>query len=420
MLEGLCRSAVCAALLWLLWIALAPDRQASPEWANSSSLAGALIRWSTSLTPERVTVELDSLPSGEQRDWLAALAAAGSRVHWNGSSLLPIAASAEPRADPNGGVEVRVAAPALQAIVLSDELGTLDSTAVQRTGAVFSLPSTPHLVAATVRGQTALAAVQDSLELRPILVLGDAGWEAKFTVAALEEHGWKVETHLKVSPKGDVLQGKLGPLDTSRYSAVIALDTSTVHERDRITRFVRQGGGLILGPGPGSARAFATLATGRAGKLIPEQPLLPGSPDPRRVLAFRPVAELKSDAIPLQYRATVASVIARRVGLGRVVQIGYGDVWRWRMGGAAGAADAHRAWWAALVTAVAHAGRTERAPPSPDAAPYASLFDRLGPPSPSDHLDTSAVPTPWSWWMFVSLVAALLLEWGSRRLRGVK
>ena len=85
---------------------------------------------------------------------------------------------------------------------------------------------------------------RDSLALKPVLVLGAAGWESKFTIAALEERGWRVASRVRVAPNVDVTQGPLGAIDTARYSAVIALDSTAASSATAIARYAREGGGV--------------------------------------------------------------------------------------------------------------------------------------------------------------------------------
>jgi hypothetical protein len=136
------------------------------------------------------------------------------------------------------------------------------------------------------------------------------------------------------------------------------------------------------------------------------------------------VTSLASDAVALESRESAVTVAARRVDAGRVVQSGYDETWRWRMAGGDEAAAAHREWWSRLVAAVAYAPIVAR-PVASDAAidetPLASLIDALGPAST---FDAAAVPTRdgtrTTRSLFALVVGALLLEWASRRLRGVR
>jgi hypothetical protein len=111
------------------------------------------------------------------------------------------------------------------------------------------------------------------------------------------------------------------------------------------------------------------------------------------------------------------------VDAGRVVQTGYDETWRWRMSGGEEAVAAHREWWSRLVAAVAYAPLVPRAsaPSALDETPLASLIDALGPAAP---LDSRLVPRTndarITWTLFALVVASLLAEWTSRRLRGAR
>jgi hypothetical protein len=100
-----------ALLLAGLVRVLQDHRAGAAESATSTGLRAALARWSTVTAPARVHVVLDHAPDGAERDWLAALPAAGTTVGWSGPRLLPTALAVVPVADPAGGVDVAVAAP---------------------------------------------------------------------------------------------------------------------------------------------------------------------------------------------------------------------------------------------------------------------------------------------------------------------
>jgi hypothetical protein len=261
--------------------------------------------------------------------------------------------------------------------------------------------------------------VSDSLVLGRILLLGRAGWESKFVAVALEERGWKIDARLRLSPRGDVRQGAVTTVDTSRYSAVLVLDSIGTTEALRIAAFVRSGGGVILsGPAVGTP-GLAMLAAGSPRR--PEaghEPFDTLAGEPRRELELIPVAP-RPDAVVLERRGNLAAVLARRIERGRAVTSGYLDTWRWRMGGGATAVDAHRDWWADLVAGVAYTGRIARpADGVTDEAPLATLITRLGPAS-SAPSSSDGTPPISRGVLFGLLMAALLIEWASRRLRGV-
>jgi hypothetical protein len=417
--ESLLRALVIGLLAWYLIHVIRARRHGPVESSASETLRESLVRWSTVSAPESVHVALDHPPGGVERDWLAALPGAGTGVAWSGPSLLPTAIAMEPRADPAGSVEVSVAAPESALVVLRDTLGALDSAAATAAGVHAIVPRPRTTLDAVVGPVAARGARHDSLELGRLLVIGRAGWESKFAVAALEERGWKVDAHIVLSPKGDVRQGEMAAIDTARYSAVLALDSTAWRYDDRIARFVRQGGGLVLWAPAARGGALARLAPGRPGAVIQDDGAPPSDSAPRRDLTLVPITSVADDAVILERRGNDVSVAARRVGVGRVIETGYTNSWRWRMAGGDAAPERHREWLAGLVASVAHARRIHLEAPPTDVAPLASLVDRLGPSTPAPP-ERGRDDGQRSRWIFAAICAALLLEWSSRRLRGVK
>lgn len=399
---------------------LLDHRSGALDATGSAALRAALARWSTVAAPARVHVALDDPPDGAERDWLTALPGAGTAVGWSGPALVPTAMSVVPVADPAGGVDVAVTAPTGAMVRLRDTVGLRDSARSAAAGVRFHLPRSGSVVEALVGPVTARESPRDSLQLGRLLVLGQAGWEAKFVAAALQERGWLVDARLTVAPRADVSQGTVAGIDTSRYSAILALDSTAAREAGRIVRFVRSGGGLVLWSSAASAAGLAGLAPGFPGAPIADPGLSPASGEPRAALDLLPITRLTADAVVLERQGSHVSVAARRVGPGRVVEIGYVDLWRWRMEGGEGAPEAHRAWLARLVAGVAHTGRAQIEAPAADAAPLATLIQQLGPPAAAElpgPIDWFAL---WSRWVFVLICLALLAEWASRRLRGLR
>ena len=129
--------------------------------------------------------------------------------------------------------------------------------------------------------------------------------------------------------------------------------------------------------------------------------------------------------------ASVATIVARRFGAGRVVESAYDGMWEWRMAGPDGSLDAHRKWWSELVSAAAFAPEqlngvagapVEQYNDAPGrGAPYADTKASLG---NSIALPVNAARTSGSrnWEVPLVLMAmlCLLAEWASRRLRGSK
>lgn len=418
--EWLLRAIALALLLWCLAQALGVGAKERTEVAGSAELRAALERWTTVSAPTRAHAALEHPPTRLEQDWLAALSRAGTAIEWSGPSLLPTAIAIEPRADPAGGADVTVAAPPGSTVVLRDTLGVLDTLDADAYG-VRAYVARPRATIDAVVGPTvARAAPHDSLVLGRLLVIGAAGWESKFVIAALEERGWKVDSHVVVSPETAVRQGRTAAIDTTRYAAVLALDTTAAQYADRIARYVRSGGGLVLWSPAAAARGLANLAAGKPGAVIDDEGRAPRDDAPRNDLALAPITALAPDAVPLEHRGGDIAVAARRVGAGRVVQNGYVNSWRWRMAGGDDAPERHRAWLAGLVSRVAYTGRVALEPPPIDPAPVAALVERLGPPAPALDPNHVAAPNALAPWIFAALCAAFLLEWLSRRTRGAK
>ena len=353
------------------------------------------------------------------RDWLAAARASGRPVSWNGA-IPPTAVEIDPISDPAGGERVLVAAPA-GPVRVADSLGMLDSTRATGGGAGFETGSVRGGVQALVSGQRARALIRDSLAARRIVVLGRPTWETKFVIAALEERGWMVDARIPLTPDTAVVQGTPLRLDTARVVAVVALDDAAGAEAAGIRGFVRDGGGLVLGAEAARLPGFASLRAGASGARLAPADLEPSPESPRRGLALLPVSRLEPGAIVLERRDGEVALAARRVGPGRVLQLGYQDSWRWRMTGPEGAVLAHRRWWSSLVGSVAYRATIRGVPPvSPHDAPLARMVARLGPADST--LRLAAVPRSGrgrgGGVLFVVAIAALLAEWGSRRWRG--
>lgn len=419
--EHALRAIALAALVALLWRAVRPTPAKGIDVARGD-LAGALARW-TLASPAEMRVVLDATPDPRTRDWLRALSRAGGTVQWSASRPLGAAAvSAEPAAEPNGATRVRLASAAGEAVSVGDAAGTID--ALPRGGAAELELAT---VAGTIRASgptfTATTEARDSLVLRPVLVLGAAGWESKFTIAALEERGWRVASRVRVAPNIEVTQGPLGAIDTARYSAVILLDSSAASLAPEIARYARTGGGVILAGNAARVGSVAGIASGAVGRRVAGVAGGVASASPRTGLGAFPVTSRRPDAVVLESRDANALVAARRVDAGRVMQVGYDETWRWRMGGGDDAAAPHREWWSRLVAAVAYAPLVPRpsVASTVDEMPLAALVDALGPASP---LDASLAPrrdaARITWILFALVVASLLTEWTSRRLRGAR
>ena len=419
--ERALRGVVIAVLTALLWLSLRPSEESGGGVLRSrGAIVNSLAGWSsTAKAPDRIQLQLDKVPTRVERAWLAALAGAGSTISWSGD-LPPTMIAAQPVPAPTGGTRILLAAPRATSVTLSDDIGPIDTVAPQASAAAITLGASADQILSTVNGTTASAVQTDSILLRKVLVIGSAGWESKFVVTALEEEGWKVDALIRVAPDVNVTQGAAPVIDTSRYSAVIALDSAASPYGNRIAEFVRSGGGVVLEPAAATLSALSPLSAGGSARPSPrnEQP----STVSLATLAVSPVTPLRPDAIPLERRGGVVAIAARRIGAGRALQVGYEDTWRWRMAGGDSAVRSHRQWWSGLVSNVAYAPRIARSANNTrrpdDAAPLADLVTSIGPRTSTAVKNGTSPSSNWAMGLFGLLVAALFTEVASRRLRG--
>lgn len=364
-------------------------------------------------------------PSATVRDSLAALARSGDRVTWSGD-VTAVAAMAEGTREPRPAVRLAIVADSFA--VVADTLGALDSlgagggTVTIAAGAEDeeAVATTSH-GAFTVRelGTRARTIADAAPEPGRLLVLGRAGWEAKFVVAALEEAGWRVDTRLRLSDTMQVTQGSAGAPTLGTHAVVVVLDTALGGAAPSIARFVRAGGGLVMaGEGAGSA-ALAALAPARVdARLAPESRTFVDV-DPLHALPLLALGAPRRDALVLETRDDARAIAARREGLGRVVQAGYADTWRWRMEGEPGSVTAHREWWSRLVAlALPTPVGTQARAAADDGAPRAALVQALGAASEAPRATRSGAPLLPAW-LGAGILLLLLAEWALRRTRGV-
>jgi hypothetical protein len=362
------------------------SRSARTENAGQGSIAESLPRWSIA-GPARIHLALDSVLPHRQRDWLAAIERAGTNVTWNSTRITPLALTLTRMPDPSGTYELAASAPLDSVIVVRDAVGVMDSVKAGVDGIRTEIPGITNRAGVSVGGSNAWANAPDTMVLKRLLVEGAASWETKFTIAALAERGWKVDAVTHVAPGVDVREGSPVLPDTSRYAAVIAVDSTAALVSRGASSFVRSGGGLIT-------LHDASMVGPRGATSI--------------------VLEHRSDG----------EVRASRVGAGRVIRVGYKDLWRQRMSGDDTVSDpvaAHRAWLARAVASVAYAPRASVAVDSAsDPAPFADMVDRLGARSGSADAASPMRGEVPSSVLFGVLLVSLLLELASRRLRGAR
>lgn len=374
--------ALLGVLLMRVWSPLGHSSRA--ESAKGDAVAGSLPHWSKT-SPGRIHLSLDSALTPVERDWFAAIAHSGSVVTWEAPTIVPFAATLTRVVDPVGLSELDVSAPAKRIVEIRGPVGGVDTVTAGTNGVRLVIPGSATSMALYVGKTKAVVARPDSVELRKLLVEGSASWETKFTIRALTERGWAVDALTHVAPGVDVREG--GPVmpDTSRYAAVIAVDSTAALIRRGADAFVRKGGGLVT-------LSDATAMGPRGGR-----------------------------AIVLQ-KGSAGEIRAIRMGNGRIVQVSYKDLWRRRMAAVHGSVDpvaAHRELLADIVASVALAPRIAASADSlADPAPLADMVATLGYRSALADAGSplgDVVPTSV---LFGILIVSLLIELASRRLRG--
>lgn len=414
------RGLVIIVLALMLWQALHKQPPVTDNDVRSHGLGGAFPRWSAApVAPRSIHVELDSVPTLLERDWLKALAAAGSQVAWSGD-LPAMMIAVQPVASPIGGVKVKVAAPTGSSLELRDEVAIIDTVQAQNAGASVTMSSAVGGLTARIDHSTASTRPADSVTLHKVMVIGDAGWESKFVIAALEEDGWKVDAFIRVAPGIDVTQGAIAAIDTSRFSAVVALDAAAAPYAGRIASFARSGGGVVMTPAAAALESMAPLRIGGVGRTASVARTISTEPVNLATLSLSPITGLRDDAVVLDRRTGGIAMAVRRVGAGRALQLGYEDTWRWRMGGGDNSVREHRLWWTGVVSSVAYAPRRSGANAfrRSDDAPVAELVAAIGPRTNETTVANRAINrSHWMIWLFIILSLSLIAEVASRRLR---
>lgn len=414
--EGVFRALSFAFIAFAIWRQFAAGDGGQTVVAKASSLAHDLPSIESGRVA-RLHVEIDGPSTPAERDALAAVAHSGTRVTWSGANLPPLAAVAERAREPDGAVRIAVTSSA--PVALSDALAALDTVSATGAahGATVAVGAPSGAIAARSGALSAPVGVPAAPALRPVLVVGRAGWETKFTVAALEEQGWKVDELLFVAPGADVTQGSITAIDTSHFSTIVALDTTLGSVGPQIVRFVRSGGGLVLMADAANAPDVRAIAPARAGPKRIAGSRAFNVAEPVNAMPVYPLESPRNDAVPLSMRGALLTSAARREGAGRVLQAAYDETWRWRMEGGTDAVVAHRAWWSRMVGTVAATPVPSTAESaSAEAAPLARLVDALGPPASVAPAPSTARRLPA--WLFPALLLSLLGEWASRRWRG--
>ncbi len=357
---------------------------------------------------DTIDVTMNAVPDARARAMLRAVRGSGHVLRVTAPralSALAVAAEEEWRA--SGGTRLQVVAGDTARRAAQDAAGLIDSIAIDGTG--LRTRSGP-LAGALRIGAAAVAPLASSApsEAR-VLVLGNATWESRFLVAALEEAGWPVDVAVSLSPKVTIGQGATRQPSRNRHAIVVLLPGAPSSAIAALPAFVRAGGGVVIVGEAARSAGVAAIRAGAPGSSLRGEAGAEASDEPRHGLDLVPIATLAAGSVALEMRDGRVAIAARRFGAGRVLQVGYDNSWLWRMAGDDESPVAHRRWWSALLSGMV----AQRAPVSRvlitaetdtlDAAPVAALARDLGLPTVGGATVLSA-SSP-------SLVAALDLRW---------
>jgi hypothetical protein len=416
--ERALRLALVAVLAIALWRSIRAARPGAVSVsARASTLGEALHRATATSRVGALDVVVDEALSPAEREWLSALRRAGVRVTWRGD-VPAMAMSVERAREPVARARLHIVNDSTGMLVLRDSVGVIDSIRAAK-GAIVESPDIVGQVRVQQARFSASSPVPDRTDRRAVLVLGRAGWESRFVLAALGEAGWQVRGRLPVAPGVSVVDASVLPLDTAHYDVVIALDSTADDLAPSLARFVAQGGGTIIAGSALDVAALRGIVPARAGARRPGRILLEGDTLTRADLPMRPLVALRGDAVSLERQPAGLAVAVRRAGRGRVAAVGYDESWRWRMQGGAAGEAAHRYWWSRMTGLVApertpSAATADMSGAAPRAAVFAALGEPSGAPPPSGSSSSNRLPLL----LLVLALVALLAETASRRFRG--
>lgn len=415
-LEAVCRAGAFSLILFMIYRAIVPPKQSAPQDAIVAQIAD--LRALTGEAPaSEIHFKLEGTPTAMERAWQSALRSVGSTITWSGNSR-PIVLSGKPDASPDRGHTLSGYAAQDSVITIRDNISVIDSVSNHTRFVTLPVAVSSGRVRAVAGRDSASVALLDSTLLRSVLVIGRAGWETKFAIAALEEAGWKTDALVFVAPAVTTTQGTVASIDTAHYSAVVAIDGSAASRAREINSFVRSGGGLILGETAARLQSFAPL---RVSSRVPSprQTSMDGDTVSRASAPFTRL-DIRPTAVAIERRGSDITVAAMRVDFGRVIQIGFADTWRWRMQGSQQSLVDHRDWWSGHVADVAYAPRISNTAAGNDGAPYADFVSIAGLPltilPSAGRVGESSSELIW----ILLLFGLLMTEWTSRRLRGAR
>ncbi len=419
---------LCIVLLaWRLFTPV-PDRVISASVSANGSLDASLVELLRA-RQDTIAVTLDGVPDARSRAALRAVRGSGQALRIE-SSAMPnaLAVASEQEWKASGGTRVQLVSGDSLRQPVTDAAGLIDSLAIDSTG--LRTRSGPIAGVLRMGGASALPLTYTEPADASVLVLGTATWESRFLIAALEEAGWLVDAAVSLSPKVTITQGATRTPSRGRHAVVVLLPGAPTAAVSALPGFVRGGGGLVIVGEAARMTGLASLRVGAPGTTISGEAGAEASDEPRHGLDLVPIASLTSGSIALESRDGRVAVAARRVGAGRVLQVGYDNTWLWRMGGDDDSPEAHRRWWSTLLSGLVPVrGPTRGVAITPehdtlDAAPVAALARDLGLPvirtassgmAPAATMIESFDPR----WLLACALLTLVASWTLRRWRGL-
>jgi hypothetical protein len=419
-----------ALLLWSLMRPAAPARLPVTLDTNGAldTPLPALLR----STADTIDVSLTSAPDARVRATLRALRGSGHLVQVSTPrALAPLAVSAEEEWRAAGGARVQLVGGEAMSVAVGDAAGMLDSVRVPAAGVRLN----PGPLEGVLRGETraGVAAVAPLAAGAPdvarVLVLGSASWESRFLIATLEESGWTVDAAVTISPRVTVTQGPARTPSRARHAIVVLLPGTSTSVVSTLPQFVRDGGALVIVGEAARLPGLAALRAGVPGRAIAGEPGAEASDAPRHGLDVVPITALAAGAVILESRDGRTTMAARRIGAGRVVQVGYENSWVWRMAGNDDAPVAHRRWWTSLLSGVVAVREPlarvmlTGASDTLDGAPLAALARDIGMPTVREAAVTpvqrAVLPALDPRLLVVLTLLSLVASWLIRRWRGL-
>ncbi|MCC7053928.1 MAG: hypothetical protein IT355_11760 [Gemmatimonadaceae bacterium] len=421
-----------ACLLLVLWrlLTTAPVPPNHVMVQRDGAIDAALASLVVSAS-DTVDVTLDAVPSARARATLRALRGSGRSVLLGRAQALPaVAVDVEAEWRAGGGTRIAVASDGAWRGAIGDRAGLLDSVVMDTAGLRTRSGPVQGAVRLDLAGANpaVTALVAGAPQVARVLVAGTATWESKFLVAALEEAGWPVDVAVTLSPRVTVGQGSAQRPSRARHAIVLLLPGAPSSVTAALGAFVREGGGVVIVGEAARLPGVAGLRAGAPGVMLDGEAGAEASEEPRHGLDLVPVTTLAQGAVPLEFRDGRVAVAARRLGAGRVVQVGYDNSWLWRMAGGDESPAAHRRWWSTLLSGLVPVTAPRAARPAfaghdtLDAAPVAALARDLGLPAAgrarrADPAPPFAARLDLRWLLALALVS-FTGSWLIRRWRG--